>query len=102
MKQAGEHKRVDSLGPDINRLVMVHCIDCESTTRGINEEEALEKMATDRCVPNCENCKRLRRSYDKVPAIPEGGSRYDTHHTCPNCGKRWHQFNTHYHLWGQS
>jgi hypothetical protein len=102
MTQAGEHKRVINNGPDINRLIMVHCVDCESTTRDVTEEKAMERMAVDRCVPNCENCKRLRRSYDRVPATPEGGNCNDSYHVCPNCGKRWHQFNKHYHLWGQS
>jgi hypothetical protein len=102
MPQAGEHKNVINQGRDINGLTMVHCFDCKSTTRDADEERAMRKMAVDRCVPNCENCRRLRGSYDGAPAVPEGGSCNDSFHTCPRCGKRWWQFNTHFHLWGQA
>ena len=101
MPTAGEHKQVINKGFDINGYTMVYCVECKSTTRGVSEEKALEKMTIDRCVPNCKNCENLRSSHDGAPAVPTGGSCNDSHHTCPHCGKRWWQFNKHFHLWGQ-
>ena len=101
MLTAGEHKIVINKGLDINKLTMVYCSNCKSITRGIAEEKALEKMAIDRCVPNCKNCENLRNSYRGAPAVPTGGSCNDSDHACPNCGKKWWQYNRHYHFWGQ-
>lgn len=47
----------------------------------------------------CSNCDALDHSFDQRPAVPLGGSCTDILHVCPVCGKRWWQFNTHFHLW---
>ena len=50
-------------------------------------------------VGSCPNCLALRASYDKKPAVPQGGSSRDRFHACPLDGNRWVQDNIHFHLW---
>jgi hypothetical protein len=101
MPQTGQHKNVANWGKDINNLTMIHCYDCGATAHATNEQQGRENLATTNCVKDCRNCRNLRNSHSKAPAIPEGGTCNDVHHICPNCGKRWWQFNTHLHLWQQ-
>ena len=99
--EAGEHKDVTNNGRDVNGRDMMHCRNCQSTINTYGEEPGLKALARFKCVPNCKNCASLRNSYDRAPAVPIGGTCNTIHHTCPICGARWWQFNTHFHLWGQ-
>lgn len=102
MEALGLHMHTETLSmKDINGLTMVKCVDCDACAHAINEEKAKEDLAKTACSPDCENCKKLRHSYDRNPAVPQGGSCNDVYHICPNDGNRWWQFNAHFHLWEQ-
>ena len=47
----------------------------------------------------CFNCQAAGNSSDRNPFVPPGESCNTIFWTCPSCGQRWMQFNTHYHLW---
>jgi hypothetical protein len=101
MKAIGQHKRTKHSGEDINRLQMVRCLDCEADSHAIDIPTAEKNLAEVKCAPDCENCKSLRHSYSKKPAVPIDGDCNTILHTCPNDGNRWWQTNGHFHLWKQ-
>jgi hypothetical protein len=47
----------------------------------------------------CSYCKPFEHSHDEKPAVPIGGSCHDFSYVCRYCGRRWWQYNDHYHLW---
>ena len=49
--------------------------------------------------PVCKECSSLEHSHSKKPAVPNGGDCQDLIHLCISCGRRWWQFNNHFHLW---
>lgn len=91
----GQHGDVQDRGPDINHRPMIICRVCGTCA---HSEEDLEKTA---CNPECENCKALRRSHSRKPAVPIRGRCNDRLHICPNDKNRWWQSNDHFHLWQQ-
>lgn len=98
----GVHGKVEILeGKDINGMFMVFCKTCETCAHAIDKSEAIKDLLKTPCVTDCENCKNLRHSFDKQPAVPINGSCNDESHVCPNDGNRWWQYNTYYHLWKQ-
>lgn len=102
METLGLHKRAEvSDTKDINNRFMVTCRDCETTAHAYKLEEARFNLSMVSCSPNCQNCKKLRHSYDRAPAVPIGGSCNDKLHVCPNDGNRWWQGNDYFHLWQQ-
>ena len=97
---AGDHYNVLADGrTDINGRIIVICHDCSASGHAVTEEQALLDLATARCAPYCFNCKALRHSHDRKPAVPVDGSVTDLIHVCPFDGNRWWQYNTHWHLW---
>jgi len=101
MKAIGDHKRTECIGEDINRLQIVVCRDCGTDAHAVDIPTAEKDLATIKCAPDCENCKKLRHSFDGAPAVPIGGSCNTKLHVCPYDGNRWWQFNGHFHLWKQ-
>ncbi len=49
--------------------------------------------------PSCNTCEPLEHSHRSKPGVPPGGNRYDLSYLCPVCGRRWWQYNDHFHLW---
>lgn len=47
----------------------------------------------------CTVCEAFHNSCDTKPAVPHRGSCNDLVHLCTACGRRWWQYNDHYHLW---
>ncbi len=80
---------------------MVRCLDCGTYAHAIDISTAEIHLAMTACAPNCTNCNSLRHSYDRKPAVPEGGNCNDILHECPHDGNRWWQSNDHFHLWQQ-
>lgn len=102
MKKLGSHEHAELVeGLDCNGRVMVRCNDCQTCAHAWKLEDAEADLAKTACSPSCQNCAALRRSYDKAPAVPEGGSCTDMLHVCPFDGNRWWQGNDHWHLWQQ-
>lgn len=101
METVGQHLHVEKIGKDVNHRIMLICRDCKTCAHAFDEEEARRDLAAVKCVPDCENCKALRHSYDRKPAVPKGGSCNDITHTCPNDGNHWWQSNPYFHLWQQ-
>lgn len=102
MKAIGSHHRTElSDSKDVNGRYMVTCRDCETCAHAYQVEDAEADLASAPCVSNCDNCNKLRRSYDDAPAVPLGGTCNTVLHICPNDGRRWWQSNTHFHLWQQ-
>jgi hypothetical protein len=102
MEIAGPHQQVERLDrADINGLRMVMCRICNTFAHAHTDDDAVRDLGNTNCSPDCENCKRLRHSYDGAPAVPTGGSCNDELHVCPNDGNRWWQTNSHFHLWKQ-
>ena len=97
---AGPHSKVRvHEGKDVNGRFMVTCELCNVTAHAFTIKEATRDLSRCKCFPNCDNCKNLRHSHDKKPAVPLGGSCNDVLHVCPNDGIRWWQSNSHFHLW---
>lgn len=48
---------------------------------------------------DCPTCKDAEHSYDGNPFVPPKGSVQQVTFICPDCGQRWWQFNTYFHLW---
>ncbi len=102
MLNAHPNECIRTLGrKDVNGLTMVECTACETVAHAADEPKAKADLANASCSPNCDNCKRLRRSHDRAPAVPTGGSCHDRLHICPNDGNKWWQTNNHFHLWNQ-
>jgi hypothetical protein len=101
MKAIGEHKRTEAAGKDINGREMVICYDCEASAHARDIPTAESQLSQVKCVTNCQNCKNLRSSHTKKPAVPIGGDCNTMLHVCPNDGNRWWQSNDYFHLWQQ-
>ena len=48
---------------------------------------------------SCKKCEKLGPSHSEKPVVSPGGKLDDILYTCPDCGQRWWQFNTSFHLW---
>lgn len=100
--ELGDHKRAEVVDcEDCNGRVMVKCNDCGTYAHAFSEREAIEDLSKCKCVRYCSNCKNLRNSNERKPAIPVGGTCNDILHVCPNDGNRWWQANNHFHHWQQ-
>lgn len=100
MKSIGEHQRTEvAAEKDINGRFMVGCLDCGIYAHASDIPIAETHLAITACAPNCANCKSLRDSYNRKPAVPKGGSCNDILHVCPNDGIKWWQSNDYFHLW---
>lgn len=57
-----------------------------------------EDIAWNASPGSCGLCEILEHSHQGKPGLPPGG--YDAlSYVCTECGRRWWQFNTHFHLW---
>jgi hypothetical protein len=98
--QIGAHREVVDLeDKDVNGRPMYRCNSCSTFTRDPDHF----KEAHVPCIPfdACPNCKALKGSFDRQPAVPEGGTCNDVLHICPFDGRRWWQGNGHFHMWQQ-
>ncbi len=95
----GEHQHTSGGSRDVNGFTMVMCYDCGVAAHEIDQPTAEANLARAKCSKDCENCNNLRESNERAPTVPEGGRCNDLLHTCPRCGNRWSQSNTHFHMW---
>ena len=47
----------------------------------------------------CDCSQIFGHSYSRKPAQPPGGDCFDLSYVCPDCNRRWWQYNDYYHLW---
>lgn len=47
---------------------------------------------------SCTKCSPAENSFTAKPFVPPSGDVYEETFTC-DCGQRWWQYNTYYHLW---
>ncbi len=95
----GRHEGVRDCGRDINGRIMLACDTCGVFAHSY--ADPFEDLKKTSCNPNCWNCKALRESSTRSPAVPIRGTCNDTLHTCPFDGNRWWQSNSHFHMWHQ-
>jgi hypothetical protein len=95
----GDHQNLRDCGRDINGRLMICCGVCD--TYAHSYRDPVEDLGKTACAPYCRNCKALRRSSTRAPAVPVGGECNDRTHVCPNDGNRWWQSNDYYHMWQQ-